>query len=91
MEKKMETTIMGHIGILLGLYRGYGDNGKENETALGFRGPQYRPQHTIILSIGTLKKLPLIWRNLHMHSVFLILSDRRRVYEEPVGENCPAV
>ena len=41
MEKKMETTIMGYIGILgyrLGLYW---DNGKENGNYyLGFRGSQ---------------------------------------------------
>ena len=30
----METTIMGYIGVILGLYR---DNGKEN--VLGFRVP----------------------------------------------------
>ena len=52
----------GDIGVVLGLYW---DNGKGNGNyyMVVSQNPQYRPQNTIILIIGTPKMVPLILGN----------------------------
>ena len=38
------------------------------------RGPQYRPQNTIVLIIGTPKKVPLILGNPHIDSTRWVME-----------------
>ena len=41
----------------------------ENEMVVSQNsGPQYRPQYTIVLLMGTPKLVPLIWGNPHMET-----------------------
>ena len=68
----METTIMGYIGYILGLYIGViigklkfrQHNGIGEFPKIG--GPQYRPPNTIVLIMGTLRMVPLILGNPHI-------------------------
>ena len=38
------------------------------------RGPQYRPQHTIVVIMGTPKKVPLILGNRHKEPQDLLVT-----------------